>query len=480
MVEYEVEGRIVVIKGCSKDEIDITLPEKIDGLPVGKIDDNAFAEVSNLRRIVIPKTVKLIGNYAFAGCKNLSEVILEEGVETIEDWAFISCRILKINLPTSLKSIGPNCFLGNKCRAQVEDFVKNRENVLRRKKKEYKHKATVFPITLLGGLDMLTHDVIENRSIYYQDQFNFMNNGNIDFSSLDIPFAFDKDEFIIALYADKPLSNFKIDLTHETKTTLGMYHDDDPDYVICAMNVYTADEFIDEVAVKTPYLEDANLQIIDIVEKQIDDIYYYYLQIKADLMCFGNGNIDREFALNLYDELSGKYMTQLQNNLINDEKYEVIKAKIEEYSLTIVQDFMKEVKGAPILHYAMDLYASVLMDEEIEAKESIMAFVNDKLFQIYSTLSDYDSFEEFCFNVDDTLDALATISGISIDDLCAKYNISVRDDNGNPIDSKAIELMKQEFINVEANYKLHADILYRMYIELKDLNREFSILAFQE
>ena len=141
---------------------------------------------------------------------------------------------------------------------------------------------------------------------------------------------------------------------------------------------------------------------------------------------------------------------------------------------------MKGVKGATILHYAMDLYASVLMDEEIEAKESIMAFVNDKLSQIYSTLSDYDSLEEFCFNVDDTLEALATISGISIEDLCAKYNISIRDDNGNPIDNKAIELKKQEFINVEANYKLHADILYRMYMELKDLNREFSILAFQE
>ena len=480
MVQYEVEGRIVVIKGCSNDEVDIILPERIDGIPVGKIDDNAFSELPNLRRIVIPKTVKVIGQYAFAGCKNLSEVILEEGVEAIEDWAFISCRIIKINLPTTLKSIGPNCFLGNRCRTQVEEFVKNRENVLRRKKKVYQHKAAIFPITLLGGIEMLTNDVIENRSIYYEDQFNYMMNGNIDFSSLDFPFAFDKDEFIVAVYSDRPLSDFKLDLTHDTKTTLGLYHDDDPDYVICAMNVIAGDERIDEVALKTPFLEDANLEIIDVMENRVDDIYHYYLRVYADLRCYGNGNIDREFALNLYDELLGKYMTQLQNNLINDEKYEAIKTKIEERAITIVKDFFMKIKGAPRLHYAMDLYATCLVDEEIEGRESIQAFVDDKLAAIYNGMGDYDSFEDLCFNVDDSLQALELISGIKIDALASKYNITIRDDEGNPISDELYENKKKNFIDVEYNYKLHANFMYRIYNELKELNREFSILAYQE
>ena len=51
MVDYIVEGKIVVIVGSSDDEEEIIIPEFIDELPVAKIGANSFNELKNLKRV---------------------------------------------------------------------------------------------------------------------------------------------------------------------------------------------------------------------------------------------------------------------------------------------------------------------------------------------------------------------------------------------------------------------------------------------
>ena len=46
MVDYIVEGKIVVIVGSSDDEEEIIIPEFIDELPVAKIGANSFNELT--------------------------------------------------------------------------------------------------------------------------------------------------------------------------------------------------------------------------------------------------------------------------------------------------------------------------------------------------------------------------------------------------------------------------------------------------
>ena len=65
----------------------------------------------DLKNIHIPGNIKIIGKTAFGYNKNMVELILDEGVEEIGERCFVGCdKIKKIILPISLKSIGDKAF----------------------------------------------------------------------------------------------------------------------------------------------------------------------------------------------------------------------------------------------------------------------------------------------------------------------------------------------------------------------------------
>ena len=84
MITYEVQGKIAIANGSTKEDVNLTIPSTIDGFLVSKIEQNSFTEMSKLKKVIIPKSVKVIGAYSFANCPMLKEVILEEGVEVIK------------------------------------------------------------------------------------------------------------------------------------------------------------------------------------------------------------------------------------------------------------------------------------------------------------------------------------------------------------------------------------------------------------
>ena len=57
-----------------------------------EIEGGAFAKCESLERIVIPSTVRRIGEGAFFRCTGLLEVVLSEGLEEIEYYAFAKCK----------------------------------------------------------------------------------------------------------------------------------------------------------------------------------------------------------------------------------------------------------------------------------------------------------------------------------------------------------------------------------------------------
>ena len=84
----------------------LTLPETVTA-----IGEGAFADLSGLKTIIIPGTVKEIRRNAFRNNADLENVILQEGVEVIGASAFFDCTNLKnIELPESLIEIGTNVF----------------------------------------------------------------------------------------------------------------------------------------------------------------------------------------------------------------------------------------------------------------------------------------------------------------------------------------------------------------------------------
>jgi len=75
------------------------------------ISDDAVALCYNLTGIIMPDSVKSIGNAAFRGCENLTNVTIGNGVKTIGNEAFRYCISLKsITIPNTVTSIGAGAF----------------------------------------------------------------------------------------------------------------------------------------------------------------------------------------------------------------------------------------------------------------------------------------------------------------------------------------------------------------------------------
>ncbi len=85
------------------------VPEGICG-----IKPYSFYKVkTKLLYVIIPKSVKYIGDEAFVQCHGLEKVILSEGLQHIGRYAFSDChRIKKIDIPKSCDFICEGAFYG--------------------------------------------------------------------------------------------------------------------------------------------------------------------------------------------------------------------------------------------------------------------------------------------------------------------------------------------------------------------------------
>ena len=61
-------------------------------------------------KVVIPDTVKIIGDYCFKNCQSLSGIEIPCSVETIKDYAFSDVKLKKLIIPNSVKELGTFVF----------------------------------------------------------------------------------------------------------------------------------------------------------------------------------------------------------------------------------------------------------------------------------------------------------------------------------------------------------------------------------
>ena len=72
--------------------------------------DWVYTSAGKIKSIVIPGTVKTIGEYAFYCCSTLQSVVLGNGIETINRHAFQANGLKTVNIPGSVKTIGEYAF----------------------------------------------------------------------------------------------------------------------------------------------------------------------------------------------------------------------------------------------------------------------------------------------------------------------------------------------------------------------------------
>ena len=123
--EYTVTGgEATIIKATAKG--DVIIPETLDGYPVVALGDKAFYYQWDIESVTVPSCVKTIGDGCFRDCINMKSAVIEDGVEKIGAYAFYSFVVIwgeddieaeyyssleSLVLPDSVKYIGESAFL---------------------------------------------------------------------------------------------------------------------------------------------------------------------------------------------------------------------------------------------------------------------------------------------------------------------------------------------------------------------------------
>ena len=79
--------------------------------PLETVPTMSFEKCGALEEVTLPEGLKVIGTSAFFGCKNLKRFELPDGLSAIEDYAFDHCTKLEsVSFPDSLRHIGSYAF----------------------------------------------------------------------------------------------------------------------------------------------------------------------------------------------------------------------------------------------------------------------------------------------------------------------------------------------------------------------------------
>ncbi|MGN1120504.1 MAG: leucine-rich repeat protein [Oscillospiraceae bacterium] len=107
---YTVTDGNATITGYSSAESNVTIPKTLGGYTVTSIGDDAFFW-TDITSVVIPDSVKTIGEDAFGLCESLESISIPNSVTSIGEGAFESCiSLTSIKIPESVTAINKGTF----------------------------------------------------------------------------------------------------------------------------------------------------------------------------------------------------------------------------------------------------------------------------------------------------------------------------------------------------------------------------------
>ena len=84
------------VTGAPEGRRRIIVPETLGGMKVSSVAPHALADRDDIREIVLPDSVRAVGNYAFYHCGNLGRLALSDSVDDYGDGAVRVCRNLSL------------------------------------------------------------------------------------------------------------------------------------------------------------------------------------------------------------------------------------------------------------------------------------------------------------------------------------------------------------------------------------------------
>lgn len=121
-LQYDIVGDEVTIRSFAwLNESVVTIPDTIEGKPVTRIGEYAF-QYCYADEVILPKTVREIGDCSFMGCEYLQSMTIPEECRVIGFSAFEDCyRLSNIVIPETVAEIGYCAFSGTAFIQQITD-----------------------------------------------------------------------------------------------------------------------------------------------------------------------------------------------------------------------------------------------------------------------------------------------------------------------------------------------------------------------
>ena len=108
------DGTLTVARCIDPAADDLDIQFEAGACPVTAIAPRAFEGCTALRRVILPPSLKQIGEMAFLGCIHLTRLVIPGSVQRIGTLAFAKCAQLeRVRIEPGVQAIGPSCF--SKC-----------------------------------------------------------------------------------------------------------------------------------------------------------------------------------------------------------------------------------------------------------------------------------------------------------------------------------------------------------------------------
>lgn len=105
------DGTLTVVRCLDPNADDIDIQFEAGACPVTAIAPRAFNGCASLRRVVLPESLRQIGEKAFSGCARLSRVIIPGTVQRVGTLSFAQCTGLeRVRIEPGVQALGPSCF----------------------------------------------------------------------------------------------------------------------------------------------------------------------------------------------------------------------------------------------------------------------------------------------------------------------------------------------------------------------------------
>ena len=105
------ESRKAVITGYEGDNARVIIPRMIENCAVTGIARDAFADNGTVTHVLLPDTLREVGDRAFMNCKRLEQIHFDRDLRVIGEYAFCGCEALDVVvLPKTLTCVGAYAF----------------------------------------------------------------------------------------------------------------------------------------------------------------------------------------------------------------------------------------------------------------------------------------------------------------------------------------------------------------------------------